>query len=362
MARRGNRYGYGGYHGRSRGKGVLKVIIAVLAVVLLLVLGLFFLQENHLAFSSDGAHLSLPFFGGDEVLPEPEVSEPVVVTTAPTPTPTPTPTPEPPTQAALLPRSALKDGTAPALLGEAGANTAVFDMKADDGTLGYVSNLELAKQAGASASDPELNQAIENWNAGNVYTVARVSCFRDNKVPYAVPALGVKTNSGYNWRDQDDLRWMSPSSEEARAYIVDVCVELAELGFDEILLDNSAYPVQGHLEYIKRGENYDQSKFQETITAFYTQVETALAAYPDVKLSIRTEGEVLVSGQDAVSGQSAAALAEHADRIWVDLGEVSLTAAAEALGGNGAEEKLVPILGTAGGAGEAWANLNTTEP
>ena len=31
MARRGNRYGYGGYHGRSRGQGVLKVIIAVLA-------------------------------------------------------------------------------------------------------------------------------------------------------------------------------------------------------------------------------------------------------------------------------------------------------------------------------------------
>ena len=161
-------------------------------------------------------------------------------------------------------------------------------MKADDGSLGYVSALEVAEQAGASASDPELNQAIQNWNAGNVYTVARVSCFRDNKAPYAVPSLGIKTNSGYNWRDQEDLRWMSPTSEEARAYVVDVCVELAELGFDEILLDNSAYPTQGHLEYIKRGGNYDQSRFQEIITAFYTQVETALAAYPDVKLSIRT--------------------------------------------------------------------------
>ena len=357
MARRGNRYGYGGYHGRSRGQGVLKVIIAVLAVVLLVVLGLFFLQENHLAFSSDGAHLSLPFFGGEDPLPEPEVSEPVVVTTVPTPTPT----PEPPMQAALLPRSALKDGTAPALLAEAGGNTAVFDMKADDGSLGYVSALEVAKQAGASASDPELNQAIQNWNAGNVYTVARVSCFRDNKAPYAVPSLGIKTNSGYNWRDQEDLRWMSPTSEEARAYVVDVCVELAELGFDEILLDNSAYPTQGHLEYIKRGGNYDQSRFQEIITAFYTQVETALAAYPDVKLSIRTGGDVLVSGQDAVSGQSATALAEHADRLWVDLGEVSLAAAAEALGGAGAEEKLVPILGAAGGGNDSWANLHTAE-
>lgn len=154
---------------------------------------------------------------------------------------------------------------------------------------------------------------------------------------------------------------MSPTSEEARAYVVDVCVELAELGFDEILLDNSAYPTQGHLEYIKRGGNYDQSRFQEIITAFYTQVETALAAYPDVKLSIRTGGDVLVSGQDAVSGQSATALAEHADRLWVDLGEVSLAAAAEALGGAGAEEKLVPILGAAGGGNDSWANLHTAE-
>ena len=94
-----------------------------------------------------------------------------------TPEPTPTPEPEEDFRGILLPNSALYDGTAAQRVEAAGATAALFDMKADDGSLGYISGLALAIQAEASAADPALNAAIQLLNGGEVYTVARVSCF-----------------------------------------------------------------------------------------------------------------------------------------------------------------------------------------
>ena len=126
----------------------------------------------------------------------------------------------------------------------AGATAALFDMKADDGSLGYISGLALAIQVEASAADPALNAAIQLLNGGEVYTVARVSCFRDNLVPRSDMSLAIHTNAG-NWRDSGDTRWLSPANESARQYVVGMCRELAALGFDEILLDNWAFPTDG---------------------------------------------------------------------------------------------------------------------
>lgn len=354
-------YHYGGYHGRSGSSTVLKVIIGVLAAVLGVVLLFFLLQENHLIFSADGLRLDLPFSGGKEPAP-PENSEPlVIVSVPPRPTPMPSPTPEPerPFRAALLPRTALSDGTAGEKLAALGANAAVFDMKADDGSLGYVSGVELARQVGASAADPAVNAAIEALNGGEIYTVARVSCFRDDKVPYYDNNTALRTNAG-NWRDAGGVRWMSPQSEAARRYVTGLCVELAGLGFDEILLDNSAYPTKGELGWIRTGERYDPGRFETVVTEFYAQVEEALAAdYPEVRLSIRTDGETILAGRSEKSGQSTAALVRSGDRIWADLGERAPADVLRALTDAGAENVeglLVPVGRPESGA-EHWALL-----
>ena len=360
MARRGNRYGYGSYRGRNRGRTALKIVIAVLSVVLLLVLGLFFLQERGLVFTSDGPRLQLPFGAMATPAPSPEESEPLVVRTPP---PAPTPTPKPALRALLLPRSALSDGTAESLLSGEGANAAVFDMKADDGSLGYVSALETAKQAGASAADPALNEAIRAFTAGETYAVARVSCFRDNKAPYAMPALGVKTRSGYNWRDSGDLRWLSPASAEARQYVTDVCLELAGLGFDEILLDNSGYPTQGKLERIRRGDAYTPGQLDLVVDGFYAQVQEALAgAYPEVVLSIRTDGETMAAGENETSGQRVETIVRCAGRIWADdLTGTGWESALQTLRNAGGEEKDLVAVGTEWPAG-AWDAARLTIP
>ena len=358
MRYRGYR-GYGPYRGRSRGSTALKIVIVLLAVVLLAVVGVYFVVDRFGVYSSDGFRLELPFRTGEASAPPRNSAPVVVVSTDPEPTPSPTPEPEEPLHAVMLPRSALSDGTAAEQVAAAGGNAAVFDMKADDGTLGYVSQLEIAQEGQSTAADSALNGAIRALNASELYTVARVSCFRDNTVPYHVPELGVKTNRNYNWRDNGDYRWLSPTSETARQYVTGVCLELAELGFDEILLCNSGYPVDGYLSSIRVGEAYDAGQFQSVITAFYDQVGQALQAqYPEVRLSIATTGAVLESGSDATSGQSLSGLAARAQRVWADLGETTREQALAALSAAGYADPaaaLVVQTDQAGAAGESWA-------
>ncbi|NCE65595.1 hypothetical protein D1159_13645 [Pseudoflavonifractor sp. 524-17] len=354
-----NHYGYAGYSGRPRGQGALKVIIVILALILAAALALFFFLEDHLVFSGDGVRLELPF--GKEETEEvqesepPPPSEPLVIVT---PEPTPTPEPEKPLQAVWVDRADVLNGAAEEKAEAAGANAVIVDMKDDEGTLGYVSDLETAKTVKSSASEPERNNAIQALNNGPLYTVARVCCFRDNTAPRGDRSLAIKTNSGYNWQDGDKIRWISPTSPEARQYVTDVCVELAELGFDEILLDYSAYPTTGKLNYIKKGAAYNREEFQAIVEDFYAQVKGALADYPEVTLSILTDEGVLVNGVDETSGQSLTGLAGSAGRVWCPLENLSPEEGIQALAAAGLEEperNFVPVVSQAGGPAESWA-------
>lgn len=359
-----NHYGYGSYRGRGGARAFLKVLAIVLAVVLaLLVAGYFFLQQ-FVVVTDSGIRYDIPFLQGKTPTPTPSpslvVETPPVVTISPTPTPEPT---EPPLHAISLPRTALYDGTAQAQVDAAGGNAAIFDMKADDGTLGYISDLQLAKDLRASDSNPAINAAIQALTGSDLYAVARVSCFKDNTAPYQDNSLAIKTNSGYNWRDPDDLRWASPTSETVRQYLADICVELARLGFDEIVLDNAGYPTEGHLDYIKPGPAYDKSQLSTIVDGFYQQVKAALAPYPDVKLSIRTTEDAL-DGADLLSGQTAASLAASADRLWVAPAAKDGTDYARILTAAGLEDVNVNLVltGEASGGVDAetsWAVLSS---
>ena len=343
------RNGYDSYRGRSRFRTVMKVLIGVLLVVLVLAVAALIWLEPYLGYSAGGIRINLPFFRREQ--PEETGGAPVVVTTPEViPTPAPTPEEQADFRAVLLPNTALYDGTAAEQLQAAGANTAVFDMKADDGTLGYISELALAAQAEVSAADPALNAAIQLLNDGDITTVARVSCFRDNSVPYYRNSLALHTSGG-NWRDGGGSRWLSPASAEARQYAADVCRELAGLGFDEILLDNWAFPAGG--EGILADDNYPADDGRTAVLeGFLDQVEEALAGYPEVRVSLVTTSAA-AAGEAPETGQTAALL-ERADRVLVSLGEGETPPQLDG-------PSVIPILAQAGEAADSWAVL-TAQP
>ena len=151
---------------------------------------------------------------------------------------------------------------------------------------------------------------------------------------------------------------MSPSLDEARQYVADVCRELAALGFDEILLDNSGFPTGDKVGSIVQGTAYDPDTFSAVITGFYDQVRAELADYPDVKLSIMGTEPAVADGADASSGQTLAALAQ-ADRVWLPEGGRSVSDYQDILAAAGMDPAGTAVLvrAEAGAQDESWAVL-----
>lgn len=354
--RRDRAYGrgcYSRYRGRSALSTPLKIIAILLAVVLVLSVAALFFLEPYWVYSADGGRLVLPWLQEEQQedpAPLPTVSQPLVVVT-------PEPEPVELLHAVLLPRSALTDGTARDQVEASGATAALFDMKADDGTLAFVSASPLAVSAGVNAA-AGANEAIAALNAQeDLYTVARLSCFRDNALPRQRNDLALRSSLG-NWRDGDGIRWLSPAYQENQQYITDLCLELAGLGFDEILLDYAAFPLTGNLDGILTGAAYDPDALAQTVQTFYTQVAAALeTAYPQVRLSVVADPAALTAGGTSRSGQ-ALTMASTVDRVWVwGLGE-DRDACEELLAQAGLADPqadLVSIDAQAGPADRSWA-------
>ena len=190
----------------------------------------------------------------------------------------------------------------------AGYDGVVLSMKDPDGTLGHVSALALAADIHASSGDPDRNGALRALNdTPGLYTVAQVSCLRDGALVAAEPDLGLHRVSGSPWRDEAGQTWLDPTQETVQTYLIGLCRELADLGFDEILLTHCAYPTQGETDTLR-----DTAEREAALATFCRRLQGALADF-DVTLSLQGQGDWGVA--DAPSGQTEDLLAAFG-RVW----------------------------------------------
>lgn len=184
----------------------------------------------------------------------------------------------------------------------------ILPMKTADGALGYVSALPLAADAGASSGDPDRNEALRALNdTPGLYTVAQVSCLRDSALVREEPGLSLHRVSGSPWLDESRQGWLDPAQPQVQSYLIGLCRELAQLGFDEILLTDCGFPTQGDLDSLRAVEEKE-----ETLETFCRQLQGALADTP-VTLSVMGQRDSVTA--DPVSGQTTALLATFG-RVW----------------------------------------------
>lgn len=381
--RRRDRYGYHTYYGGGGPSPVIKVIVIVLAVVVLsLILTIWGLQR-YMVYSSDGGKLVLPWAqqtdGADRsaqpeegaVTSEPDISD--VVTSEST-TPQEPAVGEQAISAVRISQEELLNGDVSALLEQRGANGVVLEMKSAGGQLSYVSSLDLATQLGISAqattdpttgaqTDPVAEAVRELKNQG-VYTIAYVDCFEDGTLGN-LETYAILTNSGYRWRGpNNDVRWGSPTNADVRSYLTGIVGELAQMGFDEILLDNAGYPTEGNLNYIRKGEAYDSTQFATIIGNFYTQAAQA-AANGGAKLSVITDQDIITSGSDSTSSQLSGQTLENLaslNRVWLELDPgADATELTRTLTEAGMNDRPLGVLTTALETGKDYCQAVLTE-
>ena len=189
-----------------------------------------------------------------------------------------------------------------------GYDGVILPMKTADGALGYVSALPLAADAGASSGDPDRNEVLRALNdTPGLYTVAQVSCLRDSALVREEPGLSLNRVSGSPWLDESRQGWLDPAQPQVQSYLIGLCRELAQLGFDEILLTDCGFPTQGDLDSLRAVEEKE-----ETLETFCRQLQGALADTP-VTLSVMGQRDSVTA--DPVSGQTTALLATFG-RVW----------------------------------------------
>lgn len=321
---RKNQYGYQEYRGRGGGRGrmVLLFIIALLAV--LLAAGTAFYLLVDIEYTPNGMVIHWPWVQESEALPPPATQPPElpsvaveVVEPSPSAEPTPTPTPEPvyePIAAVTVTTAQLRDGSAAQAVAAAGGNALVVEMKGIKGRLAWQSQAELAAALWANAADDLTAQAVRELAANtDLYLVARVQCFRDPLM--ASGWVGsLMTRGGNLWHDAQGVGWSSPASREAADYLSQLCLELAEMGFDEILLDSAGYPDSGEVNVLAVSDNRPEDR-TVPVAAFWARLSEELRE-KGAALSIQTTEDAL-RGDNAFSGATAASLAQYAARVWL---------------------------------------------
>ena len=75
-----------------------------------------------------------------------------------------------------------------------------------------------------------------------VTLIARVPAFSDPEYSLKHQSQALPLYNGALWTDENNCYWMNPYSNDVQGYLTSIALELANLGFDEVLFDDFYFP------------------------------------------------------------------------------------------------------------------------
>ena len=149
----------------------------------------------------------------------------------------------------------------------------------------------------------------------NIYTIAKFPALRDytyglNHVPDGVP----HSSGGYLYQDDDGCYWLNPASQGTLSYLTQVIIELRNLGFHEVVLEDFCFP-----------QNTDKIKVdgdrKELLTNAANELMKVCATNRFALSFVKTEeftpptgrSRLYITGKDAAQAASVAANSGVAD-------------------------------------------------
>lgn len=334
--------GYQSYRGRRSKKNLLVVVL--LAVILVAALVFWFVQST-VTYTDDGQiRISLPFRRedggsgegeGEDREPEPPTVD-VQLTVgdpeelgqeggaesegAPEPSPAPEPEPAPAFVRHLLAFADIPQdaGALEQAVGQAGAEGFMVTVRDDTGRVYYTSaaaQTDAAEKAAVSA------EGLAALCAGGRVAAARFNCFHDSYFAFVnMKNAGICQGNGYIWYDSRSYHWLDPDKDDARAYVISLAVECAQLGFDELVLEEMCYPTSGKLQKIDYSGNTRTKP--EALGQFLTELRTALEPY-GTKVALLLSEEAITSGGSEESGVDLAALLPKVDAVYAQVADAA---------------------------------------
>lgn len=200
----------------------------------------------------------------------------------------------------------------------------MIDMKGGFGSFFYKSNLPDAVVS-ASTNIEKVSQLITRLHTKGFYTIARISAFQDRSFGESHVSSGLyMLNRRGLWMDQEGMYWLDPTNATTTSWITSVVLELRELGFDEVLLDDFCFPNSD--QYIFTGDK--QAALQ---SAAATLVSTCSSSKFVLSFQTSDPAFILPEGRcrQYITGISAAGIAQSAAQLKISDPEIRMVFLAE---------------------------------
>ena len=192
-------------------------------------------------------------------------------------------------------------------------NALVIDVKGDKGITTYKSSVPLAYKIAPQKLIlvKDIRGLIQSLRQKGIYTIARIVVFKDSPLAAAQPELAVKASDGSVWHDRENLAWVDPSRKEVWDYNIDLAVEAAQNGFDEIQFDYVRFPDKKGLRFSVESTEENRTK---NISGFLKEARRRLDPY-NVFLSADIFGYVCWNLNDTNIGQKLHEIAPYVDYL-----------------------------------------------
>ncbi len=190
-------------------------------------------------------------------------------------------------------------------------NSFVLDVKNDKGRLTFeTDNPTLVEFASTSSYLPDVLAKMED---NNIYPIARLVTFKDNTLANTYPSRMVQDYEGNVYETSSGEMWLNPYDTKNWDYILEICLEVIDLGFKEIQFDYLRFHESMNDERVNLPDH--KSKV-EIINDFVDFIVEQLAPY-DVVVSASVFGSIITSSVDAtIVGQNYLDLVCKLDAIY----------------------------------------------
>lgn len=159
-------------------------------------------------------------------------------------------------------------------------NTVIVPLKIEGGKLNYKSYNEGAEMAEAG-NETELSEIISTIKRNGFHPIASINLMEDNLYPLADKAAGFSyAETGLLWYDSDPKNggraWLSPSSSTTKNYLSAITTEIANAGFENIIVTDAKYPEFSRLGFDDIGESVtNENRYLDLVDVVNLTVKAA---------------------------------------------------------------------------------------
>ena len=327
------------YKGRRKRRNYAFLPFLILLAVFSVILVLFYGMQKYAVISKDGVSVQLPILGGTGGVSEVDSTGHVVKDFDPVSVPltlgeadysyarTRAGENAPPVRAIFIPSENINsDKILEYSARLVAGNALMMEVKPRSGVTLWETHTQMAQAYSLtmmSETSKALPDIIASLKEKNIYLVAQISCCIDELLPTRTNAFCIHTEGGMNYRDGLGT-WLDAYNLDLRTWIAEMCRELWDLGFDEVVLKDVAHPSLAEaIPLVYTREISTPRSTAAAVCGLAAGVADQLYDRGDKVLSIYCNTREALVRDDLTTGQNAVLFMKLYDRVYLETDKFS---------------------------------------